>query len=397
MLYSEAKFGTKNLIHDYLDEVSKSLHFLCDNEFAEFPFTRKLAFFNETGQAFGQSALMLSGGAALGLFHIGVLRTLFNEDLIPTVISGSSAGSMMVAALGTHTDEELDALFTSDQINVDAFKLVGLRGLLEGKSLMDADYLEKCLDTNVGDITFEEAYKKTGRKINITVSPADPLQDARLLNTRMSPNVLVAKASLASCAAPGVYPPVMLWAKDFSGKKVPYMPNRRWVDGTIKNDLPIVRLARLYGVNHTIVSQTNPHVVPFISLEKDRDNLISMAKKFLRTNVSNNLSLLLEGLTKTVRQTELSLIFDKIHSLVTQPYVGDINIVPPWKAAHLTQIFSNASAEELTKYIEAGSRETWPKVEMIRNTTQISRTFKDCNMKLKKLQDEKLNAVALQK
>jgi hypothetical protein len=106
---------------------------------------------------------------------------------------------------------------------------------------------------------------------------------------------------------------------------------------------------------------------------------------------------LLEGLTKTVRQTELSLIFDKIHSLVTQPYVGDINIVPPWKAAHLTQIFSNASAEELTKYIEAGSRETWPKVEMIRNTTQISRTFKDCNMKLKKLQDEKLNAVALQK
>jgi hypothetical protein len=34
----------------------------------------KLAFFNETRHAYGRTALMLSGGAALGFYHIGLIR-----------------------------------------------------------------------------------------------------------------------------------------------------------------------------------------------------------------------------------------------------------------------------------------------------------------------------------
>ena len=50
---------------------------------------------------------MLSGGAALGIYHMGVVKSLWENGLLPHVISGSSAGSIVAAMLGTHSDEEL--------------------------------------------------------------------------------------------------------------------------------------------------------------------------------------------------------------------------------------------------------------------------------------------------
>ena len=55
----------------------------------------------------GRAALMLSGGGAWGHFHIGVVKALLESNLLPNVISGSSAGSLVTAVLGTHTDEQL--------------------------------------------------------------------------------------------------------------------------------------------------------------------------------------------------------------------------------------------------------------------------------------------------
>lgn len=42
----------------------------------------------------------LSGGAYLGYYHMGVLRALFEEGLMPRVLSGASAGSIMVGVVG---------------------------------------------------------------------------------------------------------------------------------------------------------------------------------------------------------------------------------------------------------------------------------------------------------
>ncbi|RHY54491.1 hypothetical protein DYB30_011984, partial [Aphanomyces astaci] len=67
----------------------------------------KLAFFSETRHAFGRSALMLSGGGGLGLYHTGIVKTLVEEGLLPTVLSGSSAGSIVAGCVGVRTDEEL--------------------------------------------------------------------------------------------------------------------------------------------------------------------------------------------------------------------------------------------------------------------------------------------------
>ncbi|KFY29512.1 hypothetical protein V493_02322, partial [Pseudogymnoascus sp. VKM F-4281 (FW-2241)] len=39
----------------------------------------------------------------------------------------------------------------------------------------------------------------------------------------------------------------------------------RWIDGSVDNDLLMTSLAEMFNVNHFIVSQVNPYVVPFLS------------------------------------------------------------------------------------------------------------------------------------
>jgi len=42
----------------------------------------------------------LSGGAYLGYYHMGIVKALFKEMLLPRVISGASAGSIITAIIG---------------------------------------------------------------------------------------------------------------------------------------------------------------------------------------------------------------------------------------------------------------------------------------------------------
>jgi len=167
-LYQQTRVGTKRLIENYLEEVTIALNYLCDTNFKEFGLKEKLDFFETTGQAFGQSCLMLSGGAALGLFHIGVARCLWEQGLLPSVISGSSAGSIIASVVGTHNDEELKLKLEPENIYLEAFKVLGWKGIVRGTPVLDGDHLEACLEENILDMTFEEAYRHTGREINIT-------------------------------------------------------------------------------------------------------------------------------------------------------------------------------------------------------------------------------------
>ncbi|MFP5382552.1 MAG: DUF3336 domain-containing protein [Gammaproteobacteria bacterium] len=390
-LYNVAKVGTKHLIESYLDEVCSALEYLCNGDFIEFRFREKLDFFKTTGGAYGRSALMLSGGAALGLFHMGVLKALHEENLLPQVVSGSSAGSIMAGVIGTHEDGSLLEMLKPENLYLNAFRYVGFRGVFKGKPFLDGAHLEACLEENIPDMTFEEAFNKTGRAINVTVSPYDRHQDARLLNARTSPNVLVRKAVLASCAVPAVFPPVTLWAKNVNGEKVPYIPTRKWVDGSIKDDLPIRRLQRLYGVNHSIVSQTNPHVVPFMSRANHQRGAAHQLRRVAFANISLNVNLALEFVQNGIKwSNDLGLLVDKAQSVIAQAYVGDINIIPPRRPTNVLRIFSNPQIDDVREFIETGERSTWPRIEMIRNSTRISRTFHDCLEKLRAHEAERL-------
>ena len=109
-IYAHARLGTKQLVVDYVAEVCSALEELCEVDDPAFGPEAKQKFFQETAQSYGRSSLMLSGGATLGLFHVGVVKALFRENVLPVVMSGSSAGSVVAATVGTRGPEAVESL-----------------------------------------------------------------------------------------------------------------------------------------------------------------------------------------------------------------------------------------------------------------------------------------------
>jgi len=228
----------------------------------------------------------------------------------------------------------------------------------------------------VPDMTFEEAFQLTGRKINISVSPSEVHQSSRLLNAVTSPNVCIREAVMASCAVPGVFPAVTLMAKNARGERLPYVASRKWVDGSIADDLPAKRLARLYGVNHFITSQTNPIVLWALRDSAGDDNLASKLIDVYQTATKEWLKATYPFAMALVKRAyPLNIYVRMAYSVLMQDYTADINIIPKRRLWDPSKLLSVLSAEETRQLISEGEASTWPKIEMIRNCTLIGRTL----------------------
>jgi NTE family protein len=181
---------------------------------------------------------------------------------------------------------------------------------------------------------------------------------------------------LASAAVPGVYPPVTLAAKNHLGEKQAYLPSRKWVDGSVSDDMPAKRLARLYGVNHYIVSQTNPHVIPFVADGKKRDDTLSLLKGASVTSARAWINAGASTIEKPLSYSPSLTRFTNIAlSVINQDYVGDINILPTNRFFNPFKILAYLSIQEIRELIASGEKATWPRIEMIRVQTRISRTL----------------------
>jgi TAG lipase/steryl ester hydrolase/phospholipase A2/LPA acyltransferase len=376
-LYSKALFGTKQLIEDYVEELVSGINHIADKENKNISFEDKLDFFRRASHCFGRSALMLSGGGQLGNFHAGVLKVLAKHHLIPSVVSGSSVGSIFAALAGTHSDKELmDFLENDRMLEIIEKEATIFKNIAEKRSSLSIKDLESVIKNIIPNLTFQEAFEKTGRKINISVSPHGGQQKSRLLNAIASPNVLIRSALMASCAVPGVFPPVTLFAKNKEGKMQAYLPSRKWIDGSMSNDLPSKRLARLFGVNHFIISLTNPLVLPFVNTPFQRSELLAPLVRF-GTAVIKETTQFNYTIAKRFFKyiPSLALLANTINSVVQQDYQGDINIMADFSVIKPNKLLSALTRKELTELIKKGEKATWPKLEAIRICTKVGRTL----------------------
>jgi len=385
-LYRRAHFGTKDLVTDYIRELAGALV----GE-ASIPTVERLEFFRRASLCFGRTAIMFSGGGALGLFHVGVSKALAEQGLLPNVISGASAGSIVAGILGTRTDDELLGTLEARSV-IEGFASIseGNIELMKGGHRMSIEDVRRFVDHQIPDWTFQEAFERTGRRINISISPRELHQNSRLMNAITSPNVYIRETVLASCAIPGIFPAVTLAAKNAKGQRQPYVASRQWVDGSVTNDLPAKRLSRLYGVNHFITSQTNPIILWTLRDTGAEDSLFAKlweinqnaSREWLRATYPLAMQL-------TKRHYPFNLLTRMAYGIATQGYTADINILPRrrfWNPRKLLTIFS----EEETRFMIAeGELATWPKIEMIRNCTRISRTL---DRILDRLEETRLHA-----
>ncbi len=384
-LYTRSRVGTKHLIEEYITQVCESLDFLCDTKVPGFPVAEKLQFFRDTLTSYGRPALLLSGGATLGMFHFGVIKALWEKGLLPQVIAGSSIGAIIAGILGVHSDAEIPDMLVPENHDMRAWKWRGLFSAIRGDGLMDQEQLKACLRANIGEYTFEEAFQKTGRSINVSVSPVQTHQKARLLCGYTSPYLLVWSAVLASAAVPGIFPPVPLMKKDIQGNVLPYMSRLKFVDGSVVSDLPIERLMHLYDVNFTIVSQTNPHVVPFLN-RRGRDEKINVANlpmHLLKSEIQFHGQGLFVYLRKRVQPEMLRQVAGQMYTIMGQRYSGDVTISPTYRLRDYRRMLSNPDPAWVREMILQGERATWPKISMIRSHARISKTLERCIRRLK--------------
>ncbi|MEH6610973.1 MAG: DUF3336 domain-containing protein [Halioglobus sp.] len=379
-LYRRAKFGTKRLIEQYIDEVDDALRFLAALPADEISTQDKIDFFYRANICYGRSALMLSGGGVLGFYHMGVVKALLEQNLLPRVISGSSAGSIVAGLVGTHTEQELEHFYDPGNVHFEAEREASVfsRMFFGANPQIDVADLESIIARLIPDMTFQEAYEKTGRQVSITVAPAEPHQRSRLLNAITSPNVFLRSAVMASCAVPGVFPPVMLMGKNVHGEAQPYLPTRKWVDGSIADDLPAKRLSRLYSANHYIVSMVNPIATPFLSNNKEPSRL-GAALGSLGVGVGREVLNFYRGIAQKQGDNwpRFNMLINGVHALMDQEYSGDINIVPSFGWYNPAKMLSHLSEKELVDLMEGGEHSAFPNIESIRLCTKISRTMEE--------------------
>lgn len=208
-LYKYSHIGTKYLIEDYISTVGNTLETLLDcYQIVKSPLDSRHVYEEllRTRQYFGRSALLLSGGGTFGMTHSGVAKALWENNVLPRIISGSSAGSIVASVVCTRTDEELpETLYEFTRGDLEVFEKPDESSIfrrtvrmLTTRSIFDPQHLVRVMREWLGDMTFLEAYNRTLRILNISVSSTSMNELPRLMNYITAPNVVIWSAVLVN-------------------------------------------------------------------------------------------------------------------------------------------------------------------------------------------------------
>ncbi len=139
--------------------------------------------------------LALSGGAARGIAHLGILKYLEEREVEPCCVAGTSAGSI------------IGAFYCSGKSIAEITKIVKemswkdlVKFSLPRKGLIDSSRLLRVIKANIGEVTFDEL------EIPLMINAVDLLSGEEII-IEEGP---VAEAVQASCAIPGIFTPVKL-------------------------------------------------------------------------------------------------------------------------------------------------------------------------------------------
>ncbi|KAF3938768.1 hypothetical protein ABW19_dt0201131 [Dactylella cylindrospora] len=398
-LYRHSYTGTKYLIESYIETALATLDALINAPHSSDSLLspkKVLESLVATRQSFGRTALLLSGGATFGMNHIGVLKALWEADLLPRIISGASAGAIVAAVLCVRTDNEIPQVLQQFPYGeLDVFEhgtdpegvFAKVNRLVKIGAWIDIAHLTRVMRNMLGDMTFQESYNRTRRILNICVSPASVYELPQLLNYLTAPNVLIWSAVAASCSLPVLFTPASILAKNpKTGEAEPWNASpQKWIDGSVDNDLPMTRLAEMFNVNHFIVSQVNPHVVPFLEKEplqpihsessgdsrtgyeawKSTFVSLAMGEALHRINVLAEMGIFTTSLTKA-------------KSILSQKYAGDITIFPEVPLVDLQKLIKNPTPEFMIEASLRGEKATWPRLSRIRNCCAIELALDRC-------------------
>ncbi|MDP2109811.1 MAG: patatin-like phospholipase family protein [Thiobacillus sp.] len=168
-------------------------------------------------------ALALGGGAARGFAHIGVIKALEAQGIVPDIVVGTSAGSVVGAlyASGMSGFELQKVALQMEESMVVDWTLPN-RGVLKGEALQDF------INRNVKNLTIQKMHRPLG-------VVATDLQSGDLMLFRRGDTGMAVRAS---SAVPGMFQPVEISGRDY-------------VDGGLTSPVP-AQSARAMGADFVI-------------------------------------------------------------------------------------------------------------------------------------------------
>lgn len=168
-------------------------------------------------------ALALGGGAARGFAHIGVIKALEAQGIVPEIVVGTSAGSVVgVLYAGGYSGFELQKIaFQLDESSVGELVLPD-RGFIKGEQLQN--FINKALQNR--------PIEKLGRRF---AAVATDLQSGEMVVFQRGNAGMAVRAS---SSVPGVFQPVSI-------------NGREYVDGGLTSPVP-VKVARSLGADIVI-------------------------------------------------------------------------------------------------------------------------------------------------
>lgn len=400
-LFQHAYTGTKVVLETYVTEICASIETI--SYASALPLSVRCAFMDALRVQLGRTALALSGGGSLALAHLGVVRTLLCAGLLPRVISGTSGGALVAGMMASRTDQELlehvlvpgVVLSQGPEHVFFGPPLEQMLNFVRTGRLVNNEKFIRVIRAFIGEDTFLQAWARTGRIVNISVvCRAGSAASYNLqLNYLTTPQVLIWSAVSASCALPGLMHPVMIMACDDAGRVLPYhTQGLMTVDGSMAVDVPRKELALLFHVDTLLVSQANPHVVPFLKLS--RDSLVPGGRSVGRLD-ANIVSQALAACT-------LWLLLDirhRIHLLAglrllprwfgedsgplfAQSYTGDVTFVPHQSPLEAWRALTQPTVQDMTRLILDGQRATWPHLARVRTLVAVERKLSLCARQL---------------
>ncbi|OJD23739.1 hypothetical protein ACJ73_04907 [Blastomyces percursus] len=407
-LYDRAHSGTKILIEDYITELDRAIDYIAALETVPrdpkaFDSQDKLQLLYDTRQAFGRSTLLLQGGAVYGTCHLGVVKALFLKGLLPRIITGTATGALIAALVAVHTDDELIPVLNGERIagavsdqSIEQKRSKGCKilrllsrengyGWLSSLVRMTEEYIRDCyfpdlklleeyVKSTVGEMTFEEAFAKTKRSLNITIPTTRRAGTPNLLNYLTAPNVLIWSAAAASNVSSATASRVTLYCKDETGVIVPWpdaegLLFRSWRQlGYNERECPLSRLSELFNVNHFIVAQARPFRVPIYLPEVERPGKVLSRRWVILERTCQIIGLetrhrlrQLDSLGLLPTPLRRLLIYEDIPGphMTILPELGWMDLLKVFKAPPTT-------GEELKRWILKGERGTWPAIAAVR-------------------------------
>ncbi len=189
---------------------------------------------------------MLGGGGLKGFAHIGVLRAFEERGIKPTVLAGTSIGSLIAAAYAggmpiAEMERRATELRKDDLFRIDHFSMVAKR------MLSPSLYLAKPLENLVRDIVPSGTFRDLGRTLLVNSVDLEAASQV-LWGLPGLQDVEIADAVYASCALPGFFPPGRLGGRTCAdggiSDNVPALAASHDVDAVIAVDVGSTNLAR---------------------------------------------------------------------------------------------------------------------------------------------------------